>query len=161
MDPYRERLLGLLGDQPALEVLAGTATRVRELASRLTGPRLDASYAPGKWTARIILCHLADSEIGVGFRIRQALCIPGYDVEVWEQEEWARVYPRVDHRAAVEAFNGLRSWNLNLFRALGPDELQRVANHPERGPESIGSMLRMLAGHDLDHLAQLELIAQP
>jgi hypothetical protein len=31
--------------------------------------------------------------------------------------------------------------------------------HPERGMESVEIIVKMLAGHDLNHLAQLEQIA--
>jgi hypothetical protein len=39
---------------------------------------------------------------------------------------------------------------------LAPKDLERQAVHPERGPETLGTIIRLLAGHDLNHLAQLE-----
>jgi hypothetical protein len=35
---------------------------------------------------------------------------------------------------------------------------QRVAVHPERGEETVEMMITFLAGHDLNHIAQLEQI---
>lgn len=49
-----------------------------------------------------------------------------------------------------------RRWNLSLLRGLSEKDLEREAYHPERGPETLGTIVRLLAGHDLNHLAQLE-----
>src|SRR6266446_405202 len=73
MNPYVERILGLVGDRPVLESLEQTAKRIEAVAGSLGPARLERSYAPGKWTARQILAHLADCELGIGFRLRQAL----------------------------------------------------------------------------------------
>jgi len=71
---------------------------------------------------------------------------------------WARSYVRQDPAAAAKAVIALRPWNLSFWRTLGPEDFARVAFHPERGDESVETILKMLAGHDLNHLAQLEQI---
>ena len=58
--------------------------------------------------------------------------------------------------SALGSYRALREWNLALFRGLSPGDLDREAFHPERGPEKLGIVIRLLAGHDLNHLAQLE-----
>ena len=112
----------------------------------------------GKWTGRQILAHLADAEIGVGFRARQALAEDHHTIQPFDEGAWARRYQDVDHEAALRSFLALRGWNIALFGRLAPEDLAREAYHPERGPETVGVIIRMLAGHDYNHLAQLERI---
>jgi len=49
----------------------------------------------------------------------------------------------------------MRQLNLALWRQLSPAELKRTGRHDQRGPESLETMLRMMAGHDLSHLDQI------
>jgi hypothetical protein len=49
----------------------------------------------------------------------------------------------------------IRQFNLALWNRMLPADVQRTGQHNERGPESLGVMLRMLAGHDLSHRDQL------
>ena len=156
---YRERILGLLGDRDAVQSLQETARRIEELARELGASGLDRTFGPGKWSGRQILAHLADGEIGIAFRLRQALSEDHHTIQPFDEGAWARRYQDVDHEAALRAFLSLRAWNLWLLSRLGPDELAREAYHPERGPETVDTIVRMLAGHDLNHLAQLEKIA--
>ena len=153
---YRDRILGLLGERNPIESMAETAGRVEALARKLGAERLSKSWGPGKWTGKQILAHLADAEVGIGFRIRQVLSQDGHRIQPFDESSWARRYENVDHEAALASFLALRRWNLALLRALGADELAREAFHPERGPETLGTIVRLLAGHDLNHLAQLE-----
>lgn len=159
MSEYRERILGLLGERPVVESLQATPARIEALAARLGAAGLARAYAPGKWTARQIFAHLADAEIGVGFRLRQALSEPNHVVQPFDQDRWAARYPALDGLVAARAFCALRVWNLELVRTLTEADLARPVFHPERGLESVGITVRMLAGHDLNHLAQLETIA--
>lgn len=155
---YRDRILGLLGDQDPLKAMQNSARRIEEEARRLGRAGLERSYGPGKWSGRQILAHLADAEIGVSFRIRQVLAEDNHTIQPFDEGAWARRYQDVDHEAALRSFLSLRGWNLWLFSRLRPDEFAREAYHPERGPETVDTIIRLLAGHDLNHLAQLEKI---
>jgi hypothetical protein len=153
---YRERLLGLLGDREPLQALEESAQRVEEVARKLGETGLSRSYGPGKWTGKQVLAHLADAEMATGFRVRQILSEEGHRIQGWDEGSWARRYVDVDAGAALASYRASRRWNLALFRGLGPADLDREAVHPERGPETLRSIIRLLAGHDLNHLGQLE-----
>jgi len=160
MNAYRERLLGLLGRDDPFDVMEKTPRRLKELFEAIGEKGVDRSFGPGKWTARHVFAHLADAEQGIGFRIRQVVTgADGRAIQAFDQDAWARSYPRLDARAAVRAHEGLRAWNLGYYRSLGPEELALVGLHPERGEETVETMIRMMAGHDRNHLAQLEKIA--
>jgi DinB superfamily len=153
---YRERLLGLLGDRNPLEALEANSKRVETVARRLGEAGLSRSYGPGKWTGKQILAHLADAEIGIGFRVRQVLSEENHRIQPWDEGAWARRYTDVDVESALASYLASRRWNLSLLRGLSAQDLEREAFHPERGPEKLGTVVRVLAGHDLNHLAQLE-----
>jgi len=153
---YRERLLGLLGDRDTLEALQDNARRVEAVARKLGAAGLSRSYGPGKWTGRQVLAHLADAEMATGFRVRQVLSEDNHRIQGWDEGRWAQRYADVDPESALASYQALRRWNLDLFRRLSPADLEREAVHPERGAETLGSILRILAGHDLNHLGQLE-----
>ena len=153
---YRDRLLGLLGDRNPLEALEANSKRVETVARRLGEAGLSRSYGPGKWTGKQILAHLADAEIGIAFRIRQVLSEDKHRIQPWDEGSWARRYTDVDVESALASYLATRRWNLSLLRRLSPADLEREAFHPERGPETLGTIVRVLAGHDLNHLGQLE-----
>jgi hypothetical protein len=152
--PYAQ----LLGDRDPLMVLAETQQRIPAIAHTLGTDGLKRTYAPGKWTAAQVLTHLADCEIAFGFRVRQIVAEPALEIQPFDENRWARHYNQVDGLTAAETFQMLRAWNLSLFRRLSADELASTAPHPERGPESALTVIRIMAGHTLNHLAQLEKI---
>lgn len=152
--PYAQ----LLGARDPLQVLIETEERIPAVARALGRAGLKRTYAPGKWTAAQVLAHLADCEMAFGFRVRQILAEPDVTIQPFDQDLWAKHYDQVDGLQAALTFKAVRDWNLALFRRLGRDELEKTARHPERGPESAGTVIRIIAGHTLNHLAQLETI---
>lgn len=152
--PYAQ----FLGERDPLEVLAETQQRIPAIAQALGPEGLKRTYAPGKWTAAQVLAHLADCEIAFGFRVRQILAEPALPIQTFDQDQWARHYDNVDGVAAANTFQALRAWNLALFRHLDKGNLEKTAAHPERGPESARTVIGIIAGHTLNHLAQLESI---
>src|SRR5262252_8567174 len=102
MNAYRERLLSLLGNDDPIAVLADTPRRLRELLGRLDGDGLERTFGPDKWSARHVFSHLADVEQAIGFRIRQtATDADGRAIQAFDQDLWARPYPKLDAAAAV------------------------------------------------------------
>jgi len=159
MSAYTERLIGLVGQREVHEVLAETPSRLEDLYWDLKDKKLGTSYGEGKWTAREILAHLADTEGAYGFRVRLALAEEHPTIQPYDQDAWLGLYQGIDASLAVEVFRSLRAWNLALFGSLTPEQCARGAFHPERGEEAVGVMIALLAGHDLNHLAQLDRIA--
>ena len=153
---YRGRLLGLLGERNPLESLEQSAARIASVVGRLGESGLSRAYGPGKWTGRQVLAHLADAEMAIGFRMRQVLSEDHHRIQGFDEGAWARRYDDVDVATALASFQAVRRWNLALLRSLTKDDLARVGVHPERGEETLETIVRLLAGHDLNPLGQLE-----
>jgi hypothetical protein len=153
--PYAQ----FLGERDPLAVLAETQSRILAIAEELGPAGMARSYTPGKWTAGQILAHLADCEMAFGFRVRQVVADPSVPIQPFDEGRWARHYASMDGLEAARAFHTMRGWNLSFFRLLSAQELASAAPHPVRGPETAETVIRILAGHTLNHLAQLETIA--
>ena len=160
MHPYIEKILATLEDRDPIAVLEATPLRLEEISAGFDHDDFQRSYAPGKWTAREVLAHLADCEIGLGFRFRQALAEENHQVQPFDQDLWARRYARFDPALALDAFSGLRRWNLTLFTTFDLNDWLRPVRYSFEGIDNVDTMVRFLAGHDLNHLAQLEQIGK-
>jgi DinB superfamily len=155
INPYA----GFIGASAPNEVIEDTAKQLSEIVERLGARGLEQSYAPGKWTAREIVCHLADTEIAFAFRLRQTLAEPHHVIQPFDQAAWARSYDSFPAKAAVDTFSALRQWNLALIQNVGADALRKPVTHPERGDMTFQTIVETMAGHDRNHLRQLESIA--
>src|SRR5271170_934519 len=99
MNPYAS----FLGSRDPRQVIASTPARLGELLNAL-GARASQSPAPGKWSAREILCHLADCEIVFAFRLRQTLAEPHHVIQPFDQDIWAQNYGAYDAQSALAVF---------------------------------------------------------
>jgi len=154
---YTSAILDLLADRDPLTVLRGTPDAVRAALRGLSDRQLSEREAPGKWSTRHVVQHLADSELVWGYRLRLVLAqdrppITGYDQDLWADRLG---YGQAATDQAVDDFATLRRSNLRLLAAASEADLQRVGVHSERGEESVAHMIRLYAGHDLLHLEQL------
>jgi hypothetical protein len=156
MNPYASHL----GSLNAREVIASTPRELRRLADRIGPDRIADAPAPGKWSARDILCHLADCEIVFAFRLRQALAEDHHVIQPFDQDRWARTYGAADSEAALATFAALRNWSIALLKTLAPEQLTKRVTHPERGEMSFEVIVETMGGHDLNHVKQLEAIAE-
>ena len=78
MNPYIERILGTLGNHDPILVLQNTPAKLDILLETISPEDLETSYETGKWTAQEILCHMADVEMLIGYRIRQGISEDNY-----------------------------------------------------------------------------------
>src|SRR5215813_6494904 len=149
-----------LADQDPVSVLSATSPRLAELSRAIGASRVDQPIAPGKWSPRQIITHLADCDLAFGFRYRQTLALDNHTVQPFDQDLWASHYDAYDAGQALAAFTALRDWNLALIRSLTPDQFAKPCRHPERGEETLRTLIEISAGHDINHLRQLEVFAK-
>jgi uncharacterized damage-inducible protein DinB len=156
MNPYAPQL----GDRDPFRVIEATPGRLAELVEELGPKGLERALAPGKWSVREILCHLADCEVVFAYRLRQALAEPYHVIQPFDQEKWGTTYAAYDAHAALSVFTTVRTWNLKLVKSLAPESFSKLLTHPERGEMTFGTVVETMAGHDLNHQGQIETIAQ-
>lgn len=147
-----------LGSRNPLDALADTPARMRELVERWGEDHFERSYAPGKWSARLILVHLAQTELALTTRARMAVATPDYVAQAFSQDEWMGLDTSVDARTALDAYTALRRMNLAMWRGLSADQRGRPFHHPEYGELNVEWIMAQMAGHDIHHLKQLEQI---
>jgi DinB superfamily len=148
-----------LGERDPQEVIAGTAKKLRQFADVFGSRRLGQAPAPGKWSAREILCHLADCEIVFAYRLRQAVAEDHHVIQPFDQDKWAASYAAYDGVSALAVFSSVRNWNVLFIKSASPEIMGRLVTHPERGEMTFKTLVETMAGHDLNHLGQLERIA--
>jgi len=143
-----------------LAVQAATAKKLERIIKGLATAKLRKRPAPDKWSVNEILAHLADTEIVVSFRMRMILGAPGTPIAAVDQDSWVTSghYEKRDPRKSVEQFRVVREANLALLKSLTPQQWKHHGMHSERGQETIDQIVRIYAGHDTNHLRQIERI---
>lgn len=157
-EQYRQRMLALVEDRKPLIVQAATAERLRQLFRGVPDRIAHRQPAPGKWSPAQVLAHLADCELVYGYRIRTILASPGAPIQPFDQDRWAETfeYHRIPPAESLAVFAAARRNNLRLLCSLRPEQWRHHGQHAERGPETVALIVSMLAGHDLNHLRQIE-----
>jgi DinB family protein len=159
---YTKRILGYVEGQKPLHVQQATAKKLERLVARLTRQQLRQRPAPGKWSIGEILAHLAEAELVGGYRIRMILGANGTPIQAFDQNVWARNsnYARQNPQKSLRMFSVLRESNLALLKSLPRRKWSYFGKHAERGKETIARVAAMFAGHDLNHIQQIERIAE-
>lgn len=157
---YIGRILGHVEGQDAIKIQRGTAAKLNKATRGLTPKQLKWQPEPGKWSIGEIVAHLADVEIVASWRMRSIIGSDGITIQPFDQDVWASVfqYRDRDPKQSVEIFRVLRENNLAMLKALPTEAWERHGMHLERGKETIAHLARMFAGHDTNHLLQIERI---
>lgn len=159
---YIDRILGNLHEADPWEVLSTTPSHLRRLVDGRSDTELGRQARPGHWSVREILAHLADTELVTSWRIRSILASNGTTLQPYDQNEFARVFKYAEAPVAgsLDLFEANRRANLRLLRAVDPVLHDNFGMHGERGRESVAHLIRLNAGHDLNHLGQVERLLQ-
>jgi hypothetical protein len=160
---YRERMLKNIAGQDPVKVQSATPGRLAKLIRGATRQKLARRPAPGKWSVNEIVAHLSETEIVVGYRLRAIAGAPGTPIQPFDQDAWAAAgnYAARDAKRSLAQFRAVRETNLDWLRRLRPEQWKHCGMHVERGEESIETVVCMIAGHDLNHLRQVEALLVP
>jgi hypothetical protein len=111
---------------------------------------------PSGWTARLVVHHLADSELRSCIRLRQLLAEDDPVIESYDEEHYARVLsydrPIAGSLATLEA---VRLANLELLERIADDDLTRAGTHPESGRYTLDDWLTIYTEHPREHADQI------
>jgi hypothetical protein len=160
-----------LGDRDPIATMEQAATRIGALVANWTPSQFERTYAPGKWSARLIVIHLAQSELALGNRARMALSTPGYTAQAFDQDRWMDVEGASGSGGpgrsrgssgteAAQALVAMNAFNRALFGSLTVTERTTPFTHPEYGQLTVDWLIHQMAGHLVHHLVQLETIAK-
>jgi hypothetical protein len=143
------------------DILAAQREAIQTLARLIDGVAdelLGRTPAPGKWSVRAIIAHMAEDELVSSWRYRQMLERPGVALPGFAQDVWARFgdYDSWATREALEMFRLLREANLRALAKLTPEEWQCHGLHAERGRITVKDLARHMTEHDRNHIRQIE-----
>jgi DinB superfamily len=161
-EQYIGRILGYVEGQDALKVQRTTAPRLKKAIQGLTPSQLKWRPEPAKWSIAEVIAHLADTEIVASWRLRSVVAENGITIQPFDQDAWAAVfeYRERDTKRSLETFGTLRENNLAMLKEIPKERWDNYGMHLERGKESIAHLARMFAGHDTNHILQVERIAK-
>lgn len=145
-----------LGDREPLAAMRDTLDRLVAAPRGWTAADFERRYAPGRWTARQLLVHLAQTELALGVRARMALSTPDYAAQPFDQDAWLEREPGLSGADATTALAALGRMNIAFFEALSPADRAVAMSHPEYGTITVDWIIYTLAGHQIHHLHHLE-----
>ena len=102
-----------------------------------TPEQFERPVAPGKWTIKQILTHLAQTEMALGTRARMALTRSAFVAQSFDQDGWLAREHTMSGPDAVQAFVLLATMNLNLYATLSDADRETPFTHDEYGPMTV------------------------
>jgi hypothetical protein len=156
---YIERILSNVDGEP-LTIQAATKQTLDHLIDNVAVDKLKRRLSPERWSIAEIVAHLVDAEIVAAFRIRKIVSEPGCSIPAYDQNSWASNlnYEGREPVQSIKDFGVLRDMNLGVLSTLTDEEWDRYGVHEERGKETLRQLVRLYAGHDINHLRQIESI---
>ena len=129
---------------------------VAEALLKITPEEIDARPAPGKWSVREIVHHLADSEMTAGVRLRLLIAEDRPVIRGYDQDEFARrLYYDRPYEPSLELFKLVRLSTAAILDRLTPAEWAREGTHNEAGPFGVEQWLRVYSAHAHKHARQI------
>ncbi len=143
-----------------LERFRRGAELIATVMTGAAGSELDFRPAPGKWSVREIVAHLADSELVCGDRVRRLIAEDNPTLMAFDQEAWARNlnYGKRKTSESVESFRRMRAENFELVKNLPVEAFERSGMHSERGRETLRETVERMAKHVETHAAQIRAV---
>jgi hypothetical protein len=124
----------------------------------VAGEEEDFVPAPGKWTIRQLIAHVADTELVAATRLRLVVAEDDPPLPPFDQEKWASNldYARRKPKGSLETFRRLRAENHEFLKGLPESAFERAGNHAQRGRLTLRELVIGFAGHAENHARQIQ-----
>jgi DinB superfamily len=159
-EQYRQRMFVLVDGKDPVKLLSAAPALLAKFLKAVSPARARKRPSPDKWSIAEIVVHMADTEVVFGYLIRGIVGEPGTRIDGFDQDAWlaALHYDKRDTRKSFAEYRAFREANVALLKSLTPKQWKICGMHKKRGPETIETVVRMFAGHDLNHFQQIERI---
>jgi len=159
---YKARILSYVEGKDPVEVQRETPITLAKLVKGVSDEKLRQRPGTDKWSVLELLAHLSEAELGASWRYRQMIEHNGCPLAPYDQELWHTLgdYASRNPAESLQLFTLLRQGNLGMFERLTAEQWQRYGVHAERGEMTVHDLALQIAGHDLNHLAQIRGILQ-
>ena len=120
---------------------------------------LALTYAPGKWSVRFVLHHLADSETVLFDRIRRVLSEPRQVLWVFDQDAWAKGldYSQVPLDISRRVYESVRNAVIYYAGLHYEHKGHLEFVHSVTGVRTLKDEFDKVASHNKHHLDQIRL----
>lgn len=130
-----------------------TCTRIEKAGEA----KADFAYAPGKWTVREVIGHLADGERVFAYRaLRFARAdqtpLPGFDETTYVP---AGDFGKRSLASLIDEFRAVRAASVKLYEGLPADAWSRSGS-ANQNSITVRALAWITAGHELHHRGLLE-----
>jgi len=131
--------------------------QVADALKEISEQELDFHRASGKWSAREIVHHLADSEMNSAIRLRKLLVEMNPYIQGFDQDEFAKKlqYSKRPIEPAMKAFEAARQTTGEILDQMTEEDWKRAGEHSEIGPYSAEKWLEIYAAHARNHADQI------
>ena len=132
--------------------------QLREAVAGLPAEALDVRPAPGAWTIREVVVHVAEAELHGYLRARFAMAQEGVTVLPYDQEAWTATFAGADQPLSevLDLFRLVRELLARQLRSLTEAQWARSVRHPEaEAPLTLEALLARYEHHLKVHLAQI------
>ncbi len=125
----------------------------------LTDEQTDTAFLPdagvGRWPVRVLMGHLADTEIVMTHRLRRTIAEECPVLNLWDNDAFVDggLYsPELRSPVAgfVAAIHTMRRWTAELLMSLSAEQWERKAMHPDRGELTVHQIVELTVRH-LEH----------
>lgn len=161
-EQYRQRMFSHINGKDPIKMQAAAPARLAKLLKGVSTAKARKRPAPNKWSIAEIVAHISDTELVSGYRIRAIAGAPGTQIIGFDQDSWVTAlhYDKRDLKKSFDQYRALREANVALLKSLTREQWKSYGNHDERGEETIETIVRMMAGHDINHFQQIERILE-
>jgi hypothetical protein len=150
--PYAEKYIVLVTGDDILDSLQSQRKQTATFFSGRSERDGNFRYAPGKWSVKEVLGHVADTERIFAYRAMRIARGDQTPLAGFEQDDYVRAARFNDRKLQdlVDEYEDVRQASLALFRSLEADAWLRrgVASN---NPVTVLALAYLIAGHELHH----------
>jgi hypothetical protein len=155
--PYYHRYVSLVPQGQCVSMMHAQVGQMDALMSAVTDAQGQHAYAPGKWTLKEVIGHIADTERVFGYRALHIARGDANPLPSFEQETWAPhgAFNAQSVASVLAQWKTARLSNLAVVEGLPADALSRRGT-VSGNPATVRALVHMLPGHVAYHIAHMQ-----